>query len=482
MSGLFGALEIGKRALFAGQAGLQVTGHNIANANTPGYSRRIVTQVPAPGVRLPQGILGSGTDIERVARARDEHVEARLLQARADLGRASAQARNLGELETLIGDLDGESLSSALGAFFDSWQELSLEPESSPARQSVIVAGAAVAGRLNALSNGLTEMRSRLMARLPAEVDAVNASVARIAELSRRVGQAEADGIEASDLRDLRDREVALLAERIDVNVTEAPNGSFLVRVGGVVVADGERALRVSLGAASEEGVATMGADADASTSGALRLSVEGVELSPTGGSLASTLEAARTALPGYLANLDEIAEGLASSVNAIHEAGYGLDGGSGVAFFETDAEGADLAGADMSSPGAAARIRIASAIIADPRRVAASSDGSAGNNASARAIADLDRSPTQRGGTATIADLALGFSLRVASDTAQASFLEDAGTGIVESLENRRDAVSGVSLDEEALNLVKYQQAYEAAARVISVTNEMLDTLLREL
>jgi flagellar hook-associated protein 1 FlgK len=204
--------------------------------------------------------------------------------------------------------------------------------------------------------------------------------------------------------------------------------------------------------------------------------------MSPTSGSLASTLEAARSALPGYLANLDEIAAGLASSVNAIHEAGYGLDGGTGVAFFETDATGADLAWSDPSSPGAAARIRVAAAIIADPRRVAASSSGSAGDNASARAIADLDRALTQRSGTATIADLALGFSMRVASDTAQASFLEEAGVGLVESLEYRREAVSGVSLDEEALNLVKYQQAYEAAARVVSVTNEMLDTLLREL
>jgi flagellar hook-associated protein 1 FlgK len=443
-----------------------------------------VTQVPAPGVRLPQGILGSGSDIERVARARDAHVEARLLQARADLGHASEQARNLGELESLIGDLDGESLSSALGAFFDSWQELSLEPESSPARQSVIVAGAAVATRLNTLSSGLTEMRNRLMTRLPAEIDAVNASVARIAELSRRVGESEANGIEASDLRDQRDREVALLAEKIDVSVTEAPNGSFLVRAGGLVVADGERALKISLGAALEGSAAmsSSGLATDASTSGALRLSVEGIEMSPTSGSLASTLEAARSALPGYLANLDEIAQGLAASVNAIHEAGYGLDGGTGVAFFETDATGADLAGSDPSSPGAAARIRVAAAIIADPRRVAASSSGSAGDNASARAIADLDRALTQRSGTATIADLALGFSMRVASDTAQASFLEEAGVGLVESLEYRREAVSGVSLDEEALNLVKYQQAYEAAARVVSVTNEMLDTLLREL
>ncbi|MFN0150903.1 MAG: flagellar hook-associated protein FlgK [bacterium] len=472
MSGLFGALEIGKRALFASQTGLQVTGQNIANANTPGYSRRVVEQSPASGVRLPEGVLGSGADTHRIARSRDEHVETRLLRARSDLGRATARAQDLRELESLVGDLGDDTISSGLRDFFDSWEELSLAPESMLLRQTAISSGAKIATRLNTLSNDLSGMRNRFLTEIPAEIDGVNAAVGRIAELSRRIGEVEAGGLEASDLRDQRGIEISRLSETIDVNVTEAANGSFLVRIGGVVIADGERTLRISL--------ATRESDAAASASGGagdaeLRLSVEGVDVTPQGGTLAARLEASRTLIPSYLSALDEIAQGLATSVNAIHEVSYSLDGKSGARFFETGVDG------EMGeSAGAAARLRVASAIVNDARALAVSGNGSPGNNGGARGIAELDSAPTQRGGTRSISDLALAFSETVAADTAEATFLEEAGAGFVASLENRRDAVSGVSLDEEALNLIKYQQAYEAAARVVSIANEMMETLLR--
>lgn len=476
MSGLFGALEIGKRALFAGQTGLSVTGQNIANANTPGYSRRVVEQAPAPGVRLPEGILGSGADTRRIARARDEHVETRLLRARSDFGRAAARAQDLRELESLIGDLGGDTISSGLRDFFDAWQELSLEPESISLRQAAIASGAKLATRMNTLSDDLTGMRNRFVAELPSEIEKVNAAVSRIAELSRRIGEVEAGGLEASDLRDQRGIEITALSETVDVNVTEAANGSFLVRIGGVVVADGERTLRVAL-ATRESGAGANASAAGGGDDAALRLLVEGVEVRPQGGSLAARLDASQTLVPSYLSALDEIAQGLASSVNAIHEASVSLDGRSGARFFETGV-GSEAG----STAGAAARLRVSAAILDDPRALAASANGATGNNGGARAIADLDSAPSQRGGTRSLSELALAFSETVASDTAEANFLEEVGAGFVQSLENRRDAVSGVSLDEEALNLIKYQQAYEAAARVVSIANEMMETLIRGL
>jgi len=441
MSGLFGALEIGKRALFAGQTGLQVTGQNIANANTPGYSRRVVEQSPAPGVRLPEGILGSGADTRRIARARDEHVETRLLRARSDLGRATARAQDLRELESLIGDLGDDNISGGLRDFFDSWQELALEPESISLRQAAIQSGAKLATRMNTLSDDLTGMRNRFLSELPSEIDNVNAAVARIAELSRRIGEVEAGGLEASDLRDQRGIEISALSETIDVNVTEAANGSFLVRIGGVVIADGDRTLRVSL--ATRETDAGAGMVSSSGGDASLRLSVEGVEVTPQGGSLAARLEASRTLIPSYLSALDEIAQGLATSVNAIHEASYSLDGKSGAKFFETG-----VGGEEGATAGAAARLRVSDAVLRDPRALAVSANGAPGNNAGARGIADLDTAPSQRGGTRSLSELALAFSETVASDSAEANFLEEAGAGFVQSLENRRDAVSGVSLD----------------------------------
>jgi flagellar hook-associated protein 1 FlgK len=179
----------------------------------------------------------------------------------------------------------------------------------------------------------------------------------------------------------------------------------------------------------------------------------------------------------GYVARLDEIAQGIADSVNALHREGFGLDGSTGGDFFDTTD-----AGTESGAAGAASRIRIAQAVAADPAAIAASASGSPGDNAVARAIGDLGTVATLRGGTRSMTQLVAEFSGAVAADTGAARFAVEAGGALVQSLENRRDSVSGVSLDEEAVNLVKYQQAFEAAARVVSITNQMMETLLNEI
>ncbi len=469
MTSLFGAIEVAKRGLLAGQAGLNVTSHNVANANTPGYSRRVLHLAALGGPRLPEGILGAGVDVRRIERARDRFLEGRILDARAGLGDARARAAFLAEIEATFDDLGGEGLAEALGAFLRSWHDLAVSPESLEVRRAVRDAGAAMASRLNRLSDSLQDQRRALAERIPSEIADVNARIARVAEISRRIGIAEGGGAEAGDLHDARQREIDALAERVDVNFTEAPNGSFILRVGGAVVADGETAIGLTLD----------GGAAAAAGEGAVALSAGGASVAPRGGTLAAHLDAVNARIPSYLERLDEIAAGLAAAVNAVHESGYGLYGGTGVAFFAFDAEGSDAVG--LAGRGAAARIRLADAVSADPASIAASSNGAPGDSAAALAIADLDRARTLRGGTRTLADLAAELGGAVAHDAAEADFLVEARGAFATSLENRRDAISGVSLDEEAVNLVRYQQTYEAAARVLVVANEMIATLLEE-
>ncbi len=469
MTSLFGAIEVAKRGLLAGQAGLSVTGHNVANANTPGYSRRVLQLAALGGPRLPEGILGAGVDVRRIEQVRDRFLDGRILDARAGLGDARARAALLAEIEATFDDLGGEGLTEALGAFLRSWHDLAVSPESLEVRRAVRDAGAAIASRLNRLSDGLQDERRVLAELIPSEIADVNARIARVAEISRRIGIAEGGGAEAGDLRDERQREIDVLAERVDVNFTEAPNGSFLLRVGGAVVADGEMVIGLTL-----DGDPSAAAGEDV-----VALSAGGAPVAPRGGTLAAHLDAVNARIPSYLGRLDEIAAGLADAVNAIHETGYGLHGGTGIAFFTFDAAGAE--GVGLASRGTAGRIRLADAVSGDPAAIAASSNGAPGDNAAALAIADLDRERTLRGGTRTLADLAAEIGGAVAHDAAEADFLVDARGAFVTSLENRRDAISGVSLDEEAVNLVRYQQAYEAAARVLVVANEMIATLLEE-
>jgi len=468
MPGLFGAFEIGRRALLAGQAGLSVTSQNIANANTPGYTRKIARQISVEGARLPEGIVGSGVDVTRIERVRDAFLDGRVLGSRAELGDARARASFLREVEATLDDLGDGSLTSAVGAFFDAWHDLALSPESLELRAAVRGAGSKVASLLDRQSEALSEQRRRLAESIPSDVADVNARLGRIAELSRRIATIEAGGAAANESRDERQREVEELSEIVEVSAAESPTGRFLVRVGGAIVADGDHAIGVSLVRIGDDDAAGLsGGGADEG----LALVAGSVTLAPRAGALAAKVDAVNAALPSILTRLDEIAEGLAESVNALHAAGTGLDGSTGVAFFDAGEGGA----------GAAARIRISAAVRADAGKVAASADGGPGDNGTARAIADLSRTATLRGGTRSVGQVVSEMSEAVARETGDAAFLEEARGHFVEALENRRDSVSGVSLDEEAANLVAYQHAYEAAARVMSVANEMIATLLAE-
>jgi flagellar hook-associated protein 1 FlgK len=467
MPGLFGSLEIARRGLLAGQAGLQVTGQNIANANTPGYARKVIRQAAVQGARLAEGTVGAGVDVRRIEHVRDAFLDGRILEARAELGDARARAAFLREVEATLGDLEEGSLSETLAAFFDSWHDLALSPESLEVRQAVRDAGTRAASLLNRLSAALDGQARAVADALPAEVAELNSRIGRVAELSRRIVSAEAGGSPANELRDERQRIVEEIAETIDVNGAEAPNGRFLLRIGGVVVADGETAIGIALtrveNLTGEAGYA---------------LVAGGVATGARTGALAARLAAANETIPGYRARLDEIAEGLAEVVNAVHANAFALDGGAGGAFFEIGPAGS---GGNGGGSGAAARIRVAGAVLDDPAAIAASLDGAPGDNAAARAIADAGSAARLRDGARSLGELVAELSEVVARDTGEASFLEEARGGFVASLENRRDAVSAVSLDEEAVNLVQYQDAYEAAARVLAVANEMIDTLLAE-
>ena len=456
MADLFSALQMATRGLAAQQAGLDVAGHNIANVNTPGYARRVISFRAVPPTVI--GSAGHGVDIDSIRAMRDRFVERRLDQETIGAEREAAVAELAGLVEVAFGTT-GQSLDTRLNAFFDSLAELTDAPTSVVARQEVALQGEALASAFRGTANRLGELRREADRRLTGTVDMINDLAERIAVLNASFVATHDSGV-TQHLQDEQASLVRELAGLVDITVTERPNGGLDVDVAG-------RPLVVGTVAAQMNAV-PVGPD------GHVRIEIAGVDLTPsiTGGKIDGYLHVRDTLIPGYLARLDEQAFTLASSVNAIHSVGFDLNGASGQAFFAYSTP-------PVGQAGAAAALIVDPAVAADPNRIAAAQAALPGDNRAARAMADLRNALLLDGGKATLADSWGQLVFRVGRDVQTATDEAALRHDIVLQLQAVRDQVSGVSLDEEAMNLMKFQRAYEANARFFQVIDDTISTLM---
>ncbi|MCC7180169.1 MAG: flagellar hook-associated protein FlgK [Acidobacteria bacterium] len=445
MSGLFGTLSMTARALDAQRAGLTVTGQNIANLNTEGYARRALL--------LAESLIG-GVEVQGVRARRDLLLEARVRQEIPAEAREAALADSLSVVEAALGR-PGESIDARLSAFFDSFSALASDPASTVARDGVLQQGRLLAGAFNDIARRLASARREADVQVRSGVDQLNALAARVARLNEALGgTAGADG---EALRDERELALQQMAELADVAVLHRDDGAVDVSIaGGKPLVIGASSYQVEVTSAPPAGLAT--------------LSMAGVDITGaiTRGRIAGALDSRDTRIPAYLARLDELAYAVADSVNTLHHTGFDLNGAAGQDFFTP------LGGV----AGAAAALQLDSAIDADPALVAASGTGAPGDNQVARALADL-RGARAVGGTATFAESWGQLVYRVGSDTQVARAEQQSRHEVVAQVARLRDQVSGVSLDEESANMLKFQRAYEANARFFTTVNSVLDTLM---
>jgi flagellar hook-associated protein 1 FlgK len=457
VTGTFLGLEIATRALQAQQAGLDVTTHNVANANTAGYSRQTARLVATPPYTFMAfnrdtvaGQAGTGVIVDGIERARDPLLDAQYRARAAALSQGEASRAVLEEIGAVFNEPSDSGLSGLLNDFFGAWSDLSSEPTDAAARALVVQQSAALANRFNLMASRLTSIRRDLNGEVERSVGVVNQLADEIAALNVQVMQAEAGANRANDLRDRRDELVDRLAELAAITVTEGSDGSINVLLEGRALVERSTVDRLSTTPTGPGGMAQVGFASD------------GALLSSIGGKIAGLVNARDEMLPDYLAQLNDMAGSFIAAVNTLHADGYGLDGETGRAFFS---------GTD------AATIAIDGAIAADPRKVAAAdAPGQSGNTVVALAIAELDSTMTPAPQAAYAALVgALGAQTQAASDAADDLEI------LVHVLEQRRERVSGVSLDEEAVNMLRYQRAYEAAARMITAVDEMLDKLINQ-
>jgi flagellar hook-associated protein 1 FlgK len=430
---------------------LDVTGQNIANANTPGYSRRVVDFAAVP----PESIRHAGRGVEA---QRDLLIERRLEQETTAAHREAAVYDALGIVEVALGT-SGRSLDSRLNEFFDSFSRLADAPMSPVARQEVLIQAESLAAAYRDTANRFVESRRDTDRRLGSVVEDINALATRLAALNRSVATNNQDPA-VLHMQDEQAEIVRQLSELTDITVQRGTDG-----VVNVDIADG-RALVV--GSTQYDLVATASAPG-----GFLNISINGADITSeiTGGKAGGLLMTRDAHIPGYLQRLDDQAFALADAVNTLHTSGYDLDGAAGLDFFTFSTP-------PVGTTGAARAITVNSVVAADASRIAAAEVALPGDNNIARQLADLRDARVVDGGTATLIDGWGQLVYRVGRDVQTARSEASLRDDIVRQVETLRDQVSGVSLDEEAMHLMKFQRAYEANARFFSVVDQALDVL----
>ena len=461
MAGITNILNLGRRALLAQELGLAVTGINIANANTQGYTRQEI-RLQSDSVRVPGlGGLGTGVKVASIDRARDLFADNELRRESQVLGYWRGQSENLSRLETVVNDLTESGLADALGSFWQGWQELSDHPEDRLARETVVERGRILAEDINQLAENLASMRRNLDQSIEQHTDELNDLASRVALLNERVvaGQGQAPALE-----DERDRLLDEMASLANITATPDSSGAVTVRLGGRMLVAGKQALPLQMQGSAEPGTAERGPcwANDGSAAGI------------TGGEIGGLMALRDTVIPEMEQRLDRLAWTVGSEVNRLHRAGTDLNGTRGGDFFVL-ASGAD----EVDPRGSAAALRVRPALLADAAAVAAGLEGSAGDNRTALAIAALDQARPEALGESTVQEYWAALSGAIGGKVNEAADRLSEHEAAVEQFQNLREASTGVSLDEEATRLIAYEQAYAAAARLISTADEMAQDLI---
>jgi flagellar hook-associated protein 1 FlgK len=455
MSGLIGSLSSVARALEAQRFGLDATGHNIANVNTPGFRRRIVEFESIPSGDASSA--GGGVRVKELRAARDRLIEQRLIRERPGEQREAALADALGTIELIIG-APGKSLDSGLNGLFDAFARLAEDPTSATARSEVITYA-------QSLSNSFHDLDARLdAARHDANIT-IRTSVNEVNELAGRLARANAAVVgrsaepETLEMHDEQARIVQELSELLDVDVIERGDGAFDVAFGnGRPLVIGDRAYEATVMPSGVDGMLQI-------MSGSFDVTTE-----ISGGRIGGLLHVRDVLLPAYVDELDELAYTLTQELNAAHAAGFDLDGNAGGNFFTPLGTQAGAAGAIAVNPTLADNSRL----------IAAAGTTSPGDNQNARALAALRDAQVMDGGIATFADSWANLVFTIGRDTRTAQVERDSRGDVMRQIEALRDAVSGVSLDEEAVMMLKFQQAFEANARFFQVVERAVETMMQ--
>ncbi|MCW3488757.1 flagellar hook-associated protein FlgK [Dethiobacter alkaliphilus] len=489
MSTFFG-LNISRLGMMAQQKALEVTSHNIANANTPGYSRQVAHMGTTTPLSYPQGqgMLGSGVLVDEVARVRNSFLDSQIRKENQTLAKWETRNYFLGQIETVFMEPSETGFNKTLSRFFDSWQELSLNPEGSPARAALIENSNAFVNSVHHTYEQLKTIRSDMSEQITMKVDEVNTLAEQIKDLNRQITTLTAKGDTPADLLDRRDLLLDDLSEIIEFDTVFTPSGSVNLYLGGRALVYENTANKL----------ATAPGGNDEHTGWPLSPKIvwerDDREVKMQNGQLAGIIETRDVSLKQYMEDFESMIWGVVNAVNLTHTQGMDLHGERGGEYFTFT--GDHLETLQVSEDIKKEPSRIAAALYPDPEPdqvYAAPGDGSNAVNIAqlrqGKISIDTDpetslqeRVTLDPEGTTTFEHFYRDNIARIGVDTQESDRMAQNQASLLAMLGQRKDSISGVSLDEEMANMVQFQLAYQASARVITTFDDIYDTLINRM
>lgn len=458
------ALNTALSSLYAQRRGLDVTGNNIANVNTEGYTRQRVEMVAnsgplAPAVWSVWNGVGQGVNVTGTARLNDQFLDLRSTQEHATQGFLTTSQTILSRIEMGFGEPSELGLGAQINDFYAGWDDVANNPTDLAARNALLELAGTLTTNLNGTARSLDTLREDLTEQLQAQITNVNNMARAIAELNKNIVNSTNSGLSPTDLMDQRDLLVSKLSDTLGITFKNSANGAIDVYVGGTALVRGSQseALRVDV---SSTGTAS------------IAWAKDGYPADVSGGSASALLTGVNDTIVKYRTNLDEVANRLRTLVNGVHEDGQGLDGQSGRPFFE----GTDAAGA--------LGIKVTDEMKRYPDRIGAGAiGGGTADGSNAARLAALVGHKSGAAGTYLEGDgpdlMYRSMIVGLGVETQAVNRRVDIQFEITRQVDAMRDAQAGVNLDEEMVNMLTYQRAYDAAARYMTAVDQMLDKLI---
>lgn len=453
MSGLNSIMDTSLSALFAAQAGLATTGHNIANANTEGYSRQETLFAARRPDMTAVGAIGRGVDVTGIRRVQDEFLLNNLRSQTARGESYSAVDSALSEVESILGSVDNDHLGNALSNFFKAWNAMSQPPITDSMKENVVSSAISLVTDLHSVDDSLTALENNIENSIQLEIGNLNRLLTQVADLNKQIMAAEAGGSIANDLRDQRDLLITQVSAIAEVSVHEREDGTKDVILAGRTMV-------------TRDTVTTFESSYEQTADGYRMSIVTGGnkrQVALSTGKLEGLLSSRDVQVRQVREQLDGLAKKLIDEVNALHTQGR-TSMSSGLEFFTGDS----LHTIDVSQA-----LQDNSALVATGRT------GASGDNDIALAIANLGNVSSGATGNQTVNDVYRALLTDLASSRSTYEFMVQNQQNVVASLETKMASISGVSLDEEGAAMVRYQNSYQAAAKVVTTVQTLYDTLM---
>ncbi|MEP6571516.1 MAG: flagellar hook-associated protein FlgK [Gemmatimonadota bacterium] len=446
-------LSIARTALLSQQKALDVTGHNIANASTEGYTRQRLRLTAAVPLQTPIGQVGRGVTADGIERIRSSFLDTGFRQENGLLGQYSTSKEMLDQVEGVFGEPSDNGLGAGIDQFLSAFGDLANNPSDLSSRQVLTQAATALTRQFNSLDQRISAVGQDAQARIASVLSDVNSFAAQIADLNTRIVAGESNGKTAPDLRDARDLLVDKVSSLMSTRVVQHPNGSIGLLAGDSLLVDGSQSA-VLQSKTLASGATGIGFTTSAST------------FDPGAGTLKALTEITSKTIPSVRAQLDSLAKGIVTEVNKLHAAGKTLTGATGLNFFDPTG----LTAATMS---------VSASVLQSTSNIAAGTSGGVGDGSVALAIAGFRTTALPSFGNQTVNGAYTGLVASIGVLTRDAGQNATAQDTIVANVDSQRSSMSGVSVDEELTNMIEQQHAFAAAARMVTVADQMIQSVL---